>query len=156
VTYAPVSFDLQCWDAPGSDKPFSSHTGCANATFTFKNNIVLGYDNPNTYPLGGKSGGPSGFYFEGTIGHIVRSNNLYYGLRDIRLQTVFSGDRYGDPQFVSQPRYTKEQDLDDFNFHLSNTSPAIRAGARITQVQSDYAGKPRPSADNYDLGALQH
>lgn len=156
VTYAPTSLDVQCWDAPDLGKPFSANTGCANATLTFKNNIVFGYDNPHTYSLGGKPGGPSGFYFEGSIGHIIRSNNLYYGIRDIRLQTVFSGDHYGDPQFVSQPRFSKEQDLDAFDFHLSPSSPARGTGARLPEVHSDFDGKPRPSTGNYDIGAHQH
>jgi hypothetical protein len=156
VTYAPSTLDIQCWDAPGLDKPFSANTGCANATLTFKNNIVLGYDNPGTYPLGGKSGGPSGFYYEGTIGHVERSNNLYYGIRGMRYQTVFSGDKYDDPKFVSQPHFSKEQDLDNFDFHLSPSSPARGAGARIPEVKTDIDGKPRPTNGNYDLGAYQN
>jgi hypothetical protein len=129
ITYAPVTLDIQCWDEQGLEKPFSANTGCANSTLIFKNNIVLGYDNPGTYNLGGKSGGPAGFYYEGKIGHIVRSNNLYYGIRDMRFQAMFSSDKIDDPKFVSQPRFSKEQDLDNFNFHLSPSSPARGLGA---------------------------
>ena len=119
VSYAPTTLDFDCDDTGG----------CSNSTFTFKNNIVLGYDNPGTYNLGGKPGGPGGFYFDHTIGNIVRSNNIYYGIRGMRLQTLFSSERFVDPQFASQPRFSKEQDLDGFNFHLSPSSPAHGMGA---------------------------
>ncbi len=60
VTYAPGTFDTQCWDAPGVGSG-SINTGCGNSTLVFKNNIVLGYDNPKTYDLDGKPGGPAFF-----------------------------------------------------------------------------------------------
>jgi len=118
VTYAPTTFDIDC------DDP-----SCSNSTFIFKNNIVLGYDNPATYNLGGKPGGPGGFYFGHPIGNVLRSNNIYYGIRGIRLQTLLSNEKIADPLFVSQPTFTKEQDLDGFNFHLSPASPAHGIGA---------------------------
>jgi hypothetical protein len=126
VTYAPTTFDIGCWDP-----------SCSNSTLTFKNNIVLGYDNPATYSLGGKPGGPGSFYFQGgTVAHTVRSNNLYYGLRGMRLQTAFSSERVEDPKFVSQPRFSKEQDLDLFNFELSPSSPAHGSGASSSVAKS--------------------
>ncbi|MBB5339848.1 hypothetical protein [Tunturiibacter gelidoferens] len=145
VSYAPTTFDIDCWDP-----------SCSDSTLTFKNNIVLGYDNPKTYSLGGKPEGPGGFYFQKPIGHIVRSNNLFYGLRGLRCPTGHAGEKCENPQFVSQPRFSSEKDLDDFNFHLSPTSPARGNGVRIPEVQSDYEGKPRPSTGNYDIGASQH
>ncbi len=145
VTYAPTTFDIDCWDP-----------SCSNSTLTFKNNIVLGYDNPKSYNLGGKPGGPGGFYFQKTIGHIVRSNNLFYGLRGLHCPTGHSNERCDDPKFVSQPRFSTEKDLDNFNFHLSPSSPARGSGATLSEVGSDYEGKPRPSSGNYDMGAIQH
>ncbi len=38
VNYSPTTFDINCVD-----------TTCTNSTFLFANNIVRGYDNPNTY-----------------------------------------------------------------------------------------------------------
>jgi hypothetical protein len=121
VTYAPTTFDIGCWD----------QGGCSSSTLTFKNNIVLGYDNHGVYNLGGKPGGPGGFYYQHPIGHVIRSNNLYYGIRGFRCSTENPGERCDDPQLVSQPRFSREQDLDSFNFHLSATSPAHGSGANI-------------------------
>jgi hypothetical protein len=118
------------------------------------NNIILGYDNHNTYNLGGKPGGPGDFYFQQPIGHIYRSNNLWYGVRNVKCSG--SNDKCEDPKFVSQPRFTAEQDLDKFDYHLSPSSPARDAGARIPEVRTDYDGKARPATGNYDIGASQH
>ena len=144
VSYAPTTFDTNCWDP-----------SCSNATFTFKNNIVLGYDNPRTYNLGGKGGGPGGFYFEKPIGHILRSNNIYYGIRSIRWPTGYPTETVADPKLVSHPVLSREQDLDNFDFHLSPASPARGAGTHIPEAPTDYEGKPRPATGN-DIGALQH
>lgn len=119
VTYTPMTFDIGCWD-PG---------GCSAATLTFKNNIVLGYDNPKTYSLGGKSGGPAAFYYQEPIGHVIRSNNIFYGIRGVGCPIGLSGEKCVDPKFVSEPRFSKEQDLDNFDFHLSPSSSAHGLGA---------------------------
>src|SRR3984893_7433409 len=52
ISYSPTIIDLECGPA-----------GCANSNFTFQNNIVLGYDNPATYALGGVVGGPGALYY---------------------------------------------------------------------------------------------
>jgi len=152
VTYAPTTFDGSC---SGTYPQTQGQGTCLKSTFIFKNNIVLGFDNPATYNLGGRSGGPGGFYFEHPIGHIIRSNNLYYGIRGLQCPTGYPNERCGDPKFVSQPRFSKEQDLDKFDFHLSDTSPALRSGVQIPEVKTDIDGKPRPST-GVDLGAYQH
>jgi hypothetical protein len=121
VTYAPTSFDIACWDKGG----------CLASNLIFKNNIVLGYDNPKTYNFGGKSGGPGGFYYQQPIGHVSRSNNVYYGIRDIRCSSGLFNERCADPRFISEPHFSMEQDLDNFNFHLSPSTPAHGSGADI-------------------------
>ena len=121
VTYAPTSFDIGCWD----------DGGCSASTLTFKNNIVLGYDNPGTYNLGGKPGGPGGFYYQKKIGNVIRTNNLYYGIRGVGCPVGFMHESCGDPKFVSEPHFSREQDLDRFDFHLSAASPAHGAGASL-------------------------
>lgn len=143
VTYAPTTFDIGCWDK-----------SCSDSTLTFMNNIVLGYDQPKTYNLGGKPGGPGGLYFQQPIGHVFRSNNIIFGLRD--LKCTGSNEKCEDPKFVSQPRFTSEKDLDNFDYHLSPSSPARNAGTRIPEVQIDYDSKPRPATGPYDIGASQH
>jgi len=145
VTYAPTTFDIGCSDE-----------SCSESTLTFKNNVVLAYDNPGTYSLGGKPGGPGGFYSEKKIGHVNRSNNLYHGLRGLRCPTGYPNEKCADPKFVSQPHFSKEQDLDNFNFHLSDASPARGTGIPMPEVKGDYSGKARPAAGGYDMGAYQH
>jgi hypothetical protein len=151
VSYAPTTFDASCWgtypNAQGEGK-------CTNSTFIFKNNIVVGYDNSATYNLGGKSGGPGGFYIQQPIGHVIRSNNLFFGIRGLRC-SEYPNERCADPKFVSQPHFSKEQDLDKFDFRLSETSPALRSGISVPEVKVDFDGKSRPST-GYDIGAYQH
>lgn len=145
VTYAPTTFDIGCWD-----------DSCSNSTLTFKNNIVLAYDNPHTYNLGGKPDGPGGFYYQKPIGHVNRSNNIYSGIRGFRCGVGFQNEKCESPKFVSQPRFSSEADLDKFDVHLSPSSPARSAGTAVPEVSADYEGKPRPSTGNSDIGAIQH
>lgn len=57
-----------------------------------------------------------------------------------------SGDRYGDPKFVSAPGYTPQ------SYTPSSTSPAARTAANIG-IPNDYFGRARGPA--YDIGAIQ-
>jgi hypothetical protein len=151
VTYAPTTFDASCW---GTFPDPQGQGTCNNSTFIFKNNIVYGIDNPKTYDLGGKTGGPGGFYFQQPIGHVVRSNNLYYGIRGIRCPTGNQNERCIDPKFASLPHFSKEEDLDKLDLRLSDASPALRSGVNLPEVQIDVNGKSRPSG-GYDIGAHQ-
>jgi hypothetical protein len=81
---------------------------------------------------------------------------LYFGIRNLRCPTGHPNERCENPKFVSQPRFSKEQDLDNFNVHLTDSSPARGTGARIPEVQSDFFGKPRPASGGYDIGASQY
>ena len=121
VTYAPTTFDIACWDKGG----------CSSSTLTFKDNIVLGYDNPGTYKLGGKPGGPGGLYLQQPIGHVIRTDNVYYGVRGAGCVVNFLHEKCADPKFVSEPGFSREQDLDKFNFRLSPSSPASGLGAQL-------------------------
>ncbi len=145
VSYAPVTFDINCWDE-----------SCSNSVLTLKNNIVRGYDDPGTYNLGGERGGPGGFYFGKSIGKVVREGNLYFGLRGMRCPIArLGGEMCADPQFVTEPGFGSEKDLDNFNFHLAENSPARRAGVRVPEIAADYDGKPVPSTGSVASGALQ-
>jgi hypothetical protein len=151
VTYAPTTFDMECWDAPGAG---GSNTGCGNSAFTFENNIVLGYDNPNTYALGGQPGGPALFYFAEPIGNVVRSNNVYHGIgHGFSCPTGFNAEHCVDPMFVDEPTWTGETSLDNFNFNLAPGSPAIGAGLYIPTLTTDYTGAVR--ANPPSIGAYE-
>jgi hypothetical protein len=151
VTYAPVTFDLSCSgtypDSPGQGT-------CNNSSFIFKNNIVMGYDNPSTYNLGGQPGGPAAIYYDEPIGHTIRSNNLFYGIgHSFDCSTGFPGESCGDPLFTGQPTFTGEASLDNFNFQLTSGSPAIGSGVFLPAVTLDYSGATRPNPPS--IGALE-
>jgi len=143
ITYAPTTFDMGC--GYGED--------CSNSTFTFENNIVMGYANP-AYDYGGTSG-PGLFYLENSVGHIIRSNNLYYGIgHGFSCPTGNPNEQCGSPQFVNQPIFTDEQSLDNFNFHLTNGSPAIGSGLSLSGITLDFSGATR--ANPPAIGAFEY
>jgi hypothetical protein len=167
VTYAPTIFDISCWDAPGVQD--SNNNGCGGATLNFHDNIVVGYDNPATYPLGSQQGGPGAWYFQeaapsgstsGTvIGTINRSNNIYYGIgHGFTCPTGYANEKCVTPDFINQPsgRSTTftPTELDNFNFNLSTGSPADRTGITYTGILSvDYNGVKRPNPPS--IGAVE-
>ncbi len=141
VSYSPTTFDIGCWD-----------DSCSRSTIVFRNNLVKGVDNPATYGLGGKSGGPGNFYAEKPIGNWQRSHNLFSGMRNIKCEST---EICADPKFVNEPRFSHESDLDNFNYHLAPASPAVHAGMRIPDLRTDYEGKARPSAGGFSIGAVE-
>lgn len=153
VTYQPTTFDTQCWDAPNSVGTGTSGAGCANATLTARNNIVLGYDNPTSYPFGGQAGGPGLFYYRDTIGNIVRSNNIYFGLGHGACSSLFPSEYCEDPLLINEPAWSTESALDNFNFDISSGSPAKGAGVAVPGLTLDYTGQVRgnpPSIGAYE------
>lgn len=139
IGYAPTLIDPACGD-----------TTCADSVFTFTNNIVRGYDNPATYILGGKSGGPGlfcGYQCDNTtqpIGTIVRDHNIYFGTHGdglvnqptgYALHETATNEISVDPLFINEPTGTGstfvEGELDNFNTALAPGSPAagLKAGA---------------------------
>jgi hypothetical protein len=136
VSYSPTTFDLDC---PAND--------CVNSTFTFMNNIVLGYDNPGTYNLGGQAGGPGGFYFGHSIGNIVRSNNIFYGIgHNFACPTGYPNEYCTDPLLVNEPVWAGESSLDNFNFNITPGSPAKGTGVYLPSVLTDYNGQVRTNS----------
>jgi hypothetical protein len=134
ISYSPTIIDLECAAA-----------GCANSTFTFQNNIVLGYDNPATYPLGGVVGGPGALYYNGFIGATVRSNNVYFGVG--HGFTPMATEQIVDPNFAGEPKiFTAESDLDVFS-----TVPVLPSGSPLTNIGAAISGVvatlPPPVAD---------
>ncbi len=142
VSYAPTTFDIACWD-----------TSCSASTLTFKNNIVLGYNNPTTLDMGGQAGGPGNFYFQAVIGNIVRSNNIFYGVRNTDCPTGNPGEMCLSPLLENQPTWVDETSLDHFNFNLTSGSPARGAGVTLPSVPLDYNGVRRASPPS--IGAIE-
>jgi hypothetical protein len=116
ITYEPTTFDVNCWDP-----------SCSASILTASNNIVLGYDNPATYNLGGKPGGPGLFYYQASIGTVNRTNNVYFGVRGC--STGIATEQCADPHFVNEPTFVAESSLDAFNTNLQSGSPAAGIGA---------------------------
>ena len=141
VSYSPTTIDISCWDA-----------SCSKSTIVYRNNIMLGYENPATYSIGGKPGGPGAFYTDKPIGNWERSHNVFFGLRNVKCEAT---EICADPKFVNEPRFAHETDLDNFNFHLAPGSPALQHGMRIPELRTDYDGKPRPAAGSYTIGAVE-
>ena len=133
ASYSPTTFDYQCWDGD-----------CPSAVFTFENNLVRGYDDPANRDRGGQAGGPGLFYTVGSIGTMSRSNNSFYGIRG-DCPAIGSED-CRDPLFASEPAaFVDETTLDNLNFKLSSSSPAIGSGVPVPGLSKDYSGGLRPA-----------
>ena len=135
ASYGPLLFTLGC-STPG---------GCPNAHTTFQKNVILGYDNPATYNLGGSGGGPSFLYCQdntnvvnggaqqmdcGKLGVFTRASNVFFGVRGV---TCLATEKCADPLFVAEPKgnganFTPAE-LDGFNTALQSGSPATGRGA---------------------------
>jgi hypothetical protein len=155
--YAPSTFVIGC----------STVGGCPNVVETFQNNIILAYDNPGTYNMGGQAGGVAGFYCQDNaggpsqvncatwLGTWHRSNNIWYGMNPghFTCPTGYPGESCANPLLVNQPTFTSEQSLDNFNFDITTGSPAFGAGVYLPTVLLDYTGAVRanpPSIGAYD------
>jgi hypothetical protein len=151
VSYAPTTLDASC---SGTFPQSQGQGTCKNSTLTFENNIVYGIDNPATYNLGGQGGGPGLFYYGTAIGHVIRANNLYFGIgHGFSCPTGFPAEQCQDPLFVGEPVFTKESDLDNFNFKITPGSPAVGAGLSLPSLTLDYSGASRPNPPS--IGALE-
>jgi hypothetical protein len=151
LSYAPTTFDASCY---GTYPQTQGQGTCLNSTFTFENNIVVGIDDPNAYSVGDVPGGPGLFYYGSPIGHVIRSNNIYYGIgHNFSCQTGFPNEKCADPLFVSQPVFTGESSLDNYNFKPTSGSPAVGAGMFLPSITLDYSGVSRPNPPS--IGALE-
>ncbi len=163
VSYASTTFDMKCVPITAQGQ-----SNCNSAVFTFKNNIVRGYDNP-TYDYGGNNG-PGVFCGANcndstqNVGTINRDHNVFYGTRGACIaNTQTPGSNSGtstnescsDAMFVNEPAiYTGESQLDGFDFDLTSSSPARQAGASIPGLVTDLTDKLRPAPPS--LGAVEY
>ena len=155
--YSPSTFVIGC----------STVGGCPHVVETFQNNIIVGYDNPATYNMGGQSGGPAGIYCQDNtggpnqvncatwMGTWNRTNNIWYGMNPghFTCPTGYPGESCANPLLVNQPTFTSEPSLDNFNFQITPGSPAKGAGVSLPGVTTDYTGQSRtnpPSIGAYN------
>ena len=154
VSYAPTIVDFEC-----------STSNCATTTFTFENNIMLGYDNPATYKAGSQVGGPGAFFFSAPV-NAIRSNNIYFGMgHGFTCPSNYTSAGAGtgtaekctSPLLINQPTGTAgnfvETELDNFNFDITPGSPAVGAGLFLPGLTVDYTGAARgnpPSIGAYE------
>jgi hypothetical protein len=139
VAYSATIFDLEC--------PTST---CGTTTFTFEDNIFLGWTPPFGY-LGWMSGEAPGLYYpEDSSITTTASYNVEYGIRN--------GDTCGtnhivcsDPLLTNEPAQSwptpVETALDVFNpfntgnsFEQTSSSPSKYAGTAIGGLTTDYYG----------------
>jgi hypothetical protein len=155
--YSPSTFVIGC----------STVGGCPHVVQTFQNNIILGYDNPAMYSMGGQAGGPAGIYCQDNtggpnqvncttwMGTWNRADNIWYGMNPghFTCPTGYPGESCANPLLVNQPTFTSEQSLDNFNFQISPGSPAKGAGISLPSVITDFTGQNRtnpPSIGAYN------
>ncbi|HEV8725280.1 MAG TPA: LamG-like jellyroll fold domain-containing protein [Candidatus Binatia bacterium] len=85
----------------------------------------------------------------GSTSALVKNNIVYqngWTISDAGSGTVTSNNLTTDPQFVNPSAS---------DFHLQSTSPAIDAGATLTEVATDLSGVARPQRQAYDIGAYE-
>jgi hypothetical protein len=141
VAYSATIFDLDC-------RPKKT---CASSHFVFRNNIVLGFQNPKY-----NDELPGLFYLNDSSVKIEQDHSVFSNLRSKPCLLFGSSDSICDsPAFVGQPpaKLGSEAQLDHFNFHITSRSPAIGHAVAIQGITSDYYGNTRPAAPS--IGAAE-
>lgn len=146
VGYGATSYDMMCtggWD------------NCSTTHSVFENNINIGITKANY----DSNQAPGLFYNQEIMppnsGWAVRDHNLYYGFRNGGCPTLLVGEICADAKFIGEPplKISSETSLDNFNFNLSSTSPAIGTGITIPGLLTDILGQALPA--HRDMGAIQ-
>ena len=145
VGYSSTVFDLNCGPAGGSAG------NCGTTPFVFKDNLFLGYTNPNYSPTNVTA--PGLYYYSDPSDVVTASNNIEYGIRN--------GDTCGgtniclDPLLINEPplAWVNELELDNLSFHPSSSSPAVGAGVAVNGLTTDYYGVTRPNPPS--IGAVE-
>jgi len=124
---------------------------CGTTPFVFTNNIFLGYNLNGALP-------PGLFYINDPSVKVTQYNNIEYGNRAATGETCgTNGNICSDPLLVNEPvqqGWTDQTFLDNFNFNLTSSSPAIGAGTTYYGIlATDYNGKTRPNPPT--VGAIE-
>ena len=133
VGYSATMFDLAC----------DTTNTCSSTPYIFRDNIMVGFLQPTYDPTNANV--PGLYYFRDSSDGVTEDHNLYFNMRNGSCSSP--GDICSDPLFVNEPPLTlvSESQLDNFNFNLSSTSPAIGTGVAITGITTDFNGNPRPN-----------
>lgn len=127
-------FDLACEVADG----------CDDTTWTFKNNILLGFINPSQ--TGGSDEAPGLFYIGDPSITYTSQYNDEFGVRngDCPATDTSTGILCVSPGLFGQPTGTgstfTESELDNFIPNPLATSPLLGAGVAIPGLTTDYNG----------------
>jgi hypothetical protein len=132
--YSNTVFDLACEVADG----------CDDTTWTFKNNILLGFINPSQ--TGGSDEAPGLFYIGDPSITYTSQYNDEFGVRngDCPATDTSTGILCVSPGLFGQPTGTgstfTESELDNFIPNPLATSPLLGAGVAIPGLTTDYNG----------------
>jgi len=146
---------------------------CNGGPRIMRNNIFLGYTDPNNPVVAGQQIGVfcyTSCNLSFGVTHdsywTTRTNNVYYGFTAASCSPQsnegvacgagdFAGETVSDPLFTNEPlqSFLQESLLDNFNFNITSSSPAKYAGVAIGGLTNDYNGLPyhSPPSD----GALE-
>jgi hypothetical protein len=127
ITYGGVAIDAQIQGA-GS---------CTSCTFTFQDNLIMGYSNPNF-----NSGILPGMW--NVITPTTQDHNTYFNLSSC--PAVGGTENCGNILFVGQPSSpTTDAGLDSFNVQLTSGSPGVHTGVVLAGLTTDFFGVTRPN-----------
>jgi len=154
VAYSATIFDLEC----------ATSSTCGTTTFTFEDNIFLGWTPPVNYGGWGSGSAPGLYYSVDSSITITANYNVEYGIRN--------GDTCGtnhivcsDPLLTNEPAQSwptpVETSLDVFNpfntgnsFEQTSSSPSKYAGTAIGGLTTDYYGSARNSPPS--MGGVEY
>jgi hypothetical protein len=139
VADSSTVFDLAC----------NVENSCGSSSFTFINNILLGYSLKNAEP-------PGLFYLEDRSIKLASSHNIEFGNRSGTGSACRGDIICSDPRLASEPAqqgWANQAFLDNFNFHPAPGSPAIDRGVPVNGVTTDIYGAARPNPPS--IGAVE-
>ena len=132
VVYELTTFFVDCSVIP------------CTSTINFTNNIFLGYTNPNVPGYSGQL--PALYLLAQPSITGVSSYNVEFGLRNGDCPAGGSGNICLDPLLVGEPAQGSvppESTLDNFDFLLTASSPAITNGTASLCADVDFIGLPQ-------------
>ncbi len=171
ISYDPQVIDVSCVPS------VTAGANCAHSTMTWENNIVRIHTDFNVTNYNGNNiastwcgGSCNANGNNNNIGNWVFKNNLYYGAdRDcsngvmsynnlLANSLTTSNDKCLDPLFAGEPEVsdvsTNQSVLDNYNFTLSPSSPAIHYGVPVAGLTTDFLGNPY-NTSTPSIGALE-